>query len=408
MNILLITDPYPPEIRSVSLMMRELADGLVSKGHDVSVIASYPRHNLDAKTKGQELKELTVEGKVNVIRVKTPPHSKVNYLMRGLAQVMLPAIFFKAVKIYLKKKIDVVIVYSPPLTLALAAEKIKKVYGARYLLNVQDIFPQNAVDLGILKNRIIIRFFEAIEKRAYNAADHITTHTEGGRNFLIEKKGLPPQKVDVVSNWIDTTAFEIARATGDYRKRYGLEGKFIFLFTGIIGPSQNIDFLIDVAGRVADIRDICFLIVGDGKEKDRLRSIVERRGLKNIKFEPFVPQEEYPFLVKEADAGVICVNMKNRTSVMPGKMLGFMASSIPIAAFLNKENDCYRIIEEAGCGYAIPADDPDKAAAIVRKMFREREKLALYGRGGYEYALSRFSKKPCIDKLERIVGNGHA
>lgn len=403
MNILLVTDSYSPEIRSISYMVQELAEGFALKGHKVIVVTCWPKYNLSVKAKQKSFNTSTIENDVSVIRVKTLPHHRVNYLMRGIGQLSLPYLFLRKVKKIIKEKIDAFIVYSPPLPLAMLGGEIKKTYGARFLLNIQDIFPQNAVDLGIAKNRLVIKFFEWMERKAYKNADKITSHTESSRRFLIEKKQIPADKITTVYNWIDLNAFKDMKATGLFRERYELKNKFIFLFAGIIGPSQNLDFIIHIARKVAGIPEICFLFVGDGTEKERLQKIAEGYGLQNVKFQPFVPKEEYPFLVKEADVGLACLSSKNRTPVIPGKILGFMAASIPIVAFLNKESDAHGLIKEAQCGYSMLSNDVDEAANLIRKIFNEKDKLVHYGQNGYKYASTHFSKKACIDRLEQLI-----
>ncbi len=406
MNILLVTDSYPPEIRSISYMMQELAEELTSSGHRVTVITSWPRYNLSNEIQQKPFRAFSVEKGIQVIRVKTPPHHKVNYLLRGIAQLSLPYLFFRQLKKIVKYKIDAVIVYSPPLPLTILGNKVKKIYGAGYLLNIQDIFPQNAIDLGILKNNLVIRFFEHMEKKAYKDADRITSHTENSRMFLVKKKGVPAEKITIISDWIDLDIFKDAKANGRFRERYDLKNKFIFLFAGVIGPAQNLDFVLRIAKKVEDIPEICFLLVGDGTEKNRLQKMAEEYSLQNVRFQPFVSQREYPFLVKEADVGLICLSSKNKTAVVPGKLFGFLASSIPVVAFLNKESDGHRLIQEAQCGYSSLSDNLENALNLVKKIFNEKAKLAEYGRNGYQYAAKHFSKKVCIDKLEQLIIGG--
>ncbi|MCK5633390.1 glycosyltransferase family 4 protein [bacterium] len=403
MDILLITDCYPPEIRSISDLTQELAEEFTDRGHNITVVTSWPRYNLTIKAKQTDFDTFSIENNINVIRVKTPPHHKVNFIIRGISQLMLPYLFFKKLKKFNRQKIDAVIVYSPPLPLVMLGIKIKKIHNAKFLLNVQDIFPQNAIDLGIMKNKLIIKFFEWMENKAYEGAVKITSHTKHSREFLIEKKHIPSTKITVVPNWIDISNFKDIKARGIFREKYGLKDKFIFLFGGIIGPSQNLDFIIHVAKKIVDIPDLCFLLVGDGTEKKRLQKLVEEYDLQNVIFQPFISKEEYPFLVKEVDVGLACLNMKNRTPVIPGKILGFMASSIPVVAFLNKENDAHELIKEAQSGYSSLSDDPEKGTKLIRKIFNEKDKLAQYGQNGYNYTKTHFSKEICIDKIEQLI-----
>lgn len=403
MDILLITVTYPPEIRSISLMMREVAEELRSRGNRVTVVTSFPRSDLRATGDLAMFSEFSVENGVKVIRVMHASSRKGNYLARGIVEVMLPHFFFTTLNKYLNERIDAVIVYSPPLPLSAIANKIKKRYGAKYLLNVQDIFPQNAIDLGIIKNRLLIRFFEWIERRAYNEADRITAHSESNRKFLIFEKRVPERKTSTIYNWIDFAPYEDVEKIGLFRKKYRLEKKFIFLHAGIIGPAQGLDFIIQIARVVRDITEICFLLVGDGSEKQRLAKLAKANDLKNVVFKPFVSGEEYPLLAKDADVGLTCLSNKNRTPVYPGKLLGYMAASIPVVAFLNKESDGHYIIQKGKCGYSYLSEDCNKGAELILKVYKERESLTQLGCNGYEYAIAHFSKKVCIDKLEKLL-----
>jgi len=382
--------------------MQELAEELRDRGHKVTVATSYPYHNLSGNEKSFHFEKVSVENGIEVVRIKTLPSHGVGYLLRGISQLLLPYVFLYHLKRIIKHRVDVVIVYSPPLTLAITGGKVKKMNGARYILNVQDLFPQNAIDLGILKNKFLIAMFERIERNVYTRADAIAVHSEGNRKFLIEKKGVPSQKISTVHNWIDVEAFKNVQRTGIFRKRYRLENKFIFLFAGVIGPSQGLDFIIRVAKRLGDFPDICFLIVGDGIESERIKRLAERYRIENVYFKPFVSKEEYPLLVRDADVGLVSLSSKNKTPVVPGKILGYMAASLPVLAFLNKESDGHLIIKTAGCGYSAVSDDEENACDIIRTIYNEREKIHCYGENGFKYVVSNFSKGVCIGNLEKL------
>ena len=402
MKILIIVDVYPPEISSAGHLMHELAEGLCKKRHLVTVVTSYPRHYLDSSAKNKSFKTFSVEKGVEVIRVKTLPLHKVNYLIRGISQLILPFLFFRKIKKFIRKNLDAVIIYSPPLTLGLIGGRIKKYYGAKFILNIQDIFPQNAIDLGVLKNKFLIKFFEAIEKKVYQGADIITFNSEGGRRFLIEKKRLPPEKVITLYNWIDPAPYQNLTKDISFRKEYKLEGKFIFLFAGIMGPAQGLDFLVKVAREVSDIKDIVFLLVGDGMEKEKIQEMIKKYSLTNVVVGPLVPKEDYPYLLKDVDVGVVCLSPRNKTPFIPGKFLGYLAAGLPIIAFLNKESDGFSLIKQANCGYAAIADNPKRAAEIVRRVYDEKEKLGELGRNGRRYALSNLTVNACVARLEKI------
>lgn len=398
MNILLITDSYPPEIRSASHLMQELAEGLNERGFNVFVATTYPEYNLSKEQEEMIYPEFAEEKNIKVIRIKTLPHHNVNFIIRGISQLTMPYIFSLKIKKYITN-VDFIIVYSPPLTLANLSVSLKYYYGAKFILNVQDIFPQNAIDLGILKNRLLIKFFQYLEKKAYKGSDFIFVHSENNEKFLRERHPYISDKLAVLHNWIDTKEFEGLDRTNYFRKLYGLEEKFIILFAGVMGPSQGLSFVIEIAERVKDIEDMVFLFVGDGMERKKLEELAKRKELKNVIFKSFVAKETYPELVKDCDVGLVCLTDKNKTPVVPGKILGYMAAGIPVIAFLNKESDGHLIIKKAGCGYSCVYGDYSEAEKLIRDLYNKKEILEDIGKKGVQYVKENFDRDICIEKL---------
>ncbi|TSC59864.1 MAG: lipopolysaccharide biosynthesis protein [Parcubacteria group bacterium LiPW_15] len=401
-RILIVTDSYPPELRSASELMRDLAEGLSEDGHEVYAVTSYPRFNL-ADGEVKEYPEISTEGGVKVLRVKVLPHHKVNFIFRGIAQLLLPHLFYRAVRKNISGKLDFVILHSPPLPLSSVSAKIAKKYGGKYILNLHDFFPQNAVDLGILKSRPIVKFFEIMESRAYRAADKIVVPSESHKHFLAEHRNIGSSKVAVIPHWIDTAPFTAVKRTGKYRKLYGLENKFIFLFAGVLGPSQGLDFVLKIAERVREEKDIHFLFVGDGMMKLALMKYAAEHNLENVSFEPFVSKEEYPLLVKDADVGIISLTDKNRTPAVPAKLMGYMAGSIAAIGFLHAESDASLIIAESKCGLTAPFGDLDKGVEAVKNLYLGRAEIGKLGENAFNHTLKYFSKSVCLKEWEDVL-----
>lgn len=400
-NILIVADVYPPEVSSAANLMQELAEGLKRRGHNIFVATAYPRHYLAENGKKENFPLLADENGIKVLRVKILPHHKVNFLVRGLAQLTLPWLFFWQIRKNIKEKIDTVFVYSPPLPMGLVGIKIKKHFGTKFILNLQDIFPQNAIDLDILKNRSVIAFFERMEKKIYSRADLITFHSDGGREFLVEKKSVPREKIITLPNWVDLDPYGNLNRDISFRRDWGLTGKFVFLFAGILGPAQGLDFVVEAAKSVTDLKNTIFLLVGDGMEKEKIKKAAGN--LKNIVFKPFVSKDDYPYLVKEADVGLVCLSLKNKTPFVPGKFLGYLAAGKPVLAFLNKESDGFNLIEKACCGQAILAGDIKAAEAAIRRLAAAGPELADFGASGRRYLEENFAAEKVFDKIEKIL-----
>ncbi len=404
-NILIVADIYPPEVSSAAHLMQELAEGLKGRGHNVLVATAEPKYYLPKELEGKKFELFSDENGIKVIRIKTLPLKKVNFIIRGISQLLMPFLFFSKIKKYVREKIDVVIVYSPPLPLALIGGMIKRRYGAKFILNIQDIFPQNAIDLGVLKwwkHWPAILLFEWIEKKVYKKADKITFHSDGGKKFLIEKKGVPLDKIITLHNWINIEPFKNLSKNISFREEFGFNGKFVFVFGGIMGPAQGLEFMVKVAQKVSDLKDLVFLLVGDGTEKPKIEKMINDLNVKNVVIKPFVSKDEYPYLIKDFDVGFVCLSADNKTSFVPGKILGYMAASKPIVAFLNKESDGFAVLEEAKCGYAAKSDNLEEAEEIIRKIYAERDKLKEMGENGFKYVLKNLTLEAAVEKLEKL------
>lgn len=401
MNILLVTDAYPPEIRSSSHMMRELAQELLSRGHRITVLTSWPRYNVNAAQPVAQTEPKTFEEGATIIRVKTLPHHKVNFLVRGIAQLLMPQQFLRALRRFGTQDYQAVIVYSPPLPLAQVGSALRR-KGAYFALNVQDVFPQNAIDLGVLRNPMLIAMFRAMERAAYRNANRIFVHSESNLEFIKRARPQTGGKLAVLHNWVDAKSYRLPPSRR-YRDAYGLEGKFVIGFAGVMGPSQQLDLILDAASRLRSFEDIAFLFVGDGSELGRLKDLAHEQKLSNVLFRPFVPREDYPELLKNFDVGMVCLSPKNHTPVVPAKLLTYMAAGLPVLAVLNRESDGNAIVRTAECGLAVPSDEPDAILDAIKTMFDSRLDLLEWGKHGQVYVNQHFEKTAVISKFEQSL-----
>ena len=411
MKILLVTDSYPPEIRSASHLMLELAEELQQRGHQVTVITTWPEYNLDAGEEKKTFKELEIEDGITVIRVTTLPHHNVNYIVRGLAQLMMPLQFLLKLWKY-KIKPEAAVVYSPPLPLALVGSWLKR-RGIRNLLNVQDLFPQNAIDLGILRNPTQIRFFQALERYAYQTADIVTVHSEGNKKMVLEQNPDIAPKLKLLHNWVDIDHHTINSndlsghvnpcSAVDFRQKWNIRQKYVAVFAGVMGPSQYLELILEIAERMHQQTELLFLIVGDGKEKERLVQLAIDKKLTNVQFEGFISRNVYPDLLNACDIGLVCLSPQNQTPVVPGKILGHMAAGLPVAAFLHTASDGHALIREACCGVSANSADIEACVAVLEDLLSNSASFEQIGAAGKHYAIEHFSKQVCVSQLEAML-----
>ncbi|MCM0034309.1 MAG: glycosyltransferase family 4 protein [Burkholderiaceae bacterium] len=381
--------------------MLELAQELKHRGHDVTVITTWPEYNLDQAIEHKKFSEFEIEDGINVIRVKTLPHHNVNYIVRGLSQLLMPLQFLLKLKRY-KIKTDAVVVYSPPLPLALVGSWLRK-NGVRNILNIQDLFPQNAIDLGILRSNAQIKFFKALEKYAYKTADIVTVHSEGNRKMLLEQQDNIESKLKLLHNWVDVEHHSSEHSTVNFKQKWTIHQKHVAVFAGVMGPSQYLDLILMIAEQMQDQTDLLFLLVGDGKEKERLQALAKTKGLSNVRFEGFISRDIYPDLLNACSIGLVCLSPQNKTPVVPGKILGHMAAGLPVAAFLHTTSDAHQMISNANCGVSANSADVQECVRVMKDLLSRESEFDRIGLAGKQYAKQHFSKEVCVSQLEAML-----
>ena len=408
MNILLISDSYPPEVRSASRLMHEFATGLAQYGHDVTVLTTFPKYNL-AEGSSKDFRRVEKEDGIQVIRIHTLDIHLVGILRRGIGVLSLPFYFVQTGRKHVRNNIDIILVYSPPLTLVVAGSLLARHFKAKFVLNVQDLFPQNAIDLGMMKNRFLIAFFEMIEQYAYRSADFISVHSQGNLNTLLGKKRVEPKKIGVFHNWVEVNNKAGGESRDvDFRKEYGLSEKFVILFGGVMGPAQGLDVVLSAAEYLKNSK-ACFLVVGDGTEKSNLQKRALREELGNIVFKPFVELDKYEAVLECADAGLVTLSKEMKTPVVPGKLVSYMAKKIPVLASLNRESDGRQIVRDAGCGSLSDAGDGEQLARNVIRLMDSPDRAREMGESGWEYVIAHMSKEKILNQyialFERLLSN---
>ena len=301
-----------------------------------------------------------------IARVAVPQLFRDTPAGRGLWQ--LGCAFSFAVRSLTVSKPEVLLLYSPPLPLGLSAWGLRQLWGTPFVLNVQDLFPQSAIDLGILKSGFLIRLFERLERFIYQHADCITVHSSGNRDHVL-RRGATPERVTVMHNWVDCDFIQPGERLNGFSKEHGLDDKFVVSFAGVLGYSQDIDLILDAAHLLREIPDICFLVVGDGVEKNRLVQKAQGMKLLNVKFLAMQPRHRYPAILHASDVSLATLHAEVATPVVPSKILSIMAAGRPVIACLDLSGDAPRLINEAQCGYVLPPEDAQSLSETILLIF---------------------------------------
>lgn len=399
MRLLLLTAYFPPDTGSAAHLFYELGTALAKRGHEVWVVTGFPSYHAQGDL-SQYQRKLWMKEQLNsllVTRIAVPRLPRHIPLARGIWQMLCAVLFF--LPTLLMPRPDIVLIYSPPLPLGLTGWALKRFRKVPFVLNVQDLFPQSAIDLGILRNRTLIRFFEEMERFVYRRAAHITVHSSGNRDHVL-RKGASPHKVTVLSNWIDTDFLKPSPKNNRFRHELGLEGKFVISFAGVLGYSQDLDVVLEAAQRLADYPKIVFLIVGEGVEKPRLEKKAQEMSLSNVIFLPMQPRDRYCEVIAASDLSLATLYAKVRTPVVPSKILSIMAAGRPVIASMELSGDAPKLIEKARCGLVLPPGDAEGLAAAILKLYNNPDLCEEMGQNGRQYAEQYLSVGLAAERYE--------
>jgi len=401
MKILLLTAYFPPDTGSASHLFYELGKAFLKRGHEVSAITSvpgyFPRGDVGRYRRKMLVKE-TYDG-IHLIRLSLPKLPRQVPFARAIWQFSLPIIL--AIPLLFTKKPDVMLVYSPPLPLSLTGWLVSSLRKIPFILNVQDLFPQSVIDLGLLKNPLFIKPAEAMEKFIYRRASLITVHSPSNKNHVV-MKGVDPDKVSVIYNWVDTEFINPGPKENSLKDHYGLNNKFVVSFAGILGYSQDVDVILRSAKRLETFDDIQFLIVGDGVYKPRILKRAKEMDLKNVIFSPMQPRQTYPQVLHASDVSLSTLYSFIRTPVVPSKILSIMASGKPVIASMDLSGDAPKIINDAKCGFALAPEDPEGLSETILKLYNDPNLCEECGRNGREYVEQHFSLGKAVEEYEKL------
>lgn len=389
-HIAILCDSYPPEVRSAATLMGEVARGLRDRGWEVTVLTTRMGRGA-AREVG-----------IRVLGVPSLPLHDVPAWRKGLAWLALPAVVAGAGALFMRRP-DVLWVYSPPLTLGIAAAALKRRFRCRLVLHVQDLFPDNAVDLGLLRDPILIRSWRLVEDLSYRAADRVVVHSAGHVPWLCRHPALAgrPGAVEIVPNFVDVEAVQALSPDADLKPRLGLQGRFVFVFGGVMGFAQDLTTVADAARLLRDRSDLAFLLVGDGVA----REAAQRRagGLDNVVFHDWVPPREFAGWLRACDAGLVTLRPEMTTPVVPSKTLTFMAAGLPVVAAVPRTSDARDLVSRARCGLWVPAGDARALADACAALASDPASARVMGQRGLAACRESFSREAGLERICQVL-----
>ena len=341
-------------------------------GHSVYTISPYEKRT-GLQTAYEE------KNGIHMLHVRTGNVTgMVSLIEKGLAQLSIEPIFIKAIKKYYSNvKFDLVMYSTPPITFCNAIEYIKRRDNAKTYLLLKDIFPQNAVDIGMMSKSGIkghlYKFFRNKEKKLYGLSDYIGCMSPANVEYVKQNNPeIDNYRVEVCPNCIEVVDKSInEEERRSIRKKYDIPlEKRVFVYGGNLGKPQGIDFLIECLHSQENSKDNYFLIVGDGTEYGKIEEFVKSSNQNNIRLMKRLPQEDYDTMVGACDVGMIFLDHRFTIPNFPSRVLSYMQAKIPVLACTDSNTDIGKIIEEAGFGSWGESNDVNGFVECVNKIMQ--------------------------------------
>lgn len=402
MRVLIVCHYFPPEIGAPQARLSELAGAWTDAGDEVTVLTGMPNHPtgvMPERYRGRVRVDESLDG-ARVVRtwLYATPNT-------GMVKKTLGHLSFTVTGLVLGLRptgaADVVVVSSPTFFSVFSAWALARAKRARLIVEVRDLWPAIFVELGVLRNPLVIRALEALEMAAYRAADAVVVVTEGFRNDLL-RRGVPGEKVHVIPNGADLDRFA---APGDDAGRARTElgagpGETLVLYIGAHGISHGLETVADAAAKLAG-EPVHFAFVGEGAEKERLGARVRELGLTNVTMRPGVPREEVSRLLAAADVCLVPLrDVPLFSSFIPSKMFEYLAASKAVVGSVRGEPA--RILEAAGAVVVAP-EDPAALAGAVRDLAGDPVRRMAMGHAGRAYVAEHFDRARLASDYRAIL-----
>lgn len=400
MKILFLLLDYSKDENHLGLY-KELVYEFKDRGEEVYVAT------VSEKKYGFET-QLAKENGVNVLRIKTGNMFGVSFIEKGLTNLTLGSVFKKEINKYFNNiKFDLVIHHTPPITFTPVIDYLKIKYKTKSYLILRDIFPQNAVDLGIIKNRILFNFFRKKEEKLYEKSDFIGCMSQGNIEY-IEKHNLEvdKNKLHILRNWGKIKPI-LNIDKKSIREKYGFsENDFILVFGGNMGKPQGLEFLLKLAKEYKNKSDIKFLLIGKGNEKSKLQNIKKNENLDNVIFLDFIPRVEYELLTGACDIGIVSLHSCFTIPNIPSKTVDYCKLSLPILAVVDKNTDYPKILEnEAKCGLSSIYGDLEKYKENLEKLYNDFDLRVKLGKNGRQYYENELGVDKAYETIMKQIKN---
>ena len=366
----------------------DLLREMIRDGHEVYCISpSEKRCNVQT--------HLEEHGKLLKLRIGNT--QKTNLIEKGISTLMIEPQFKQAIRKYFPKvKFDMILYSTPPITLLSAITYVKKRDQAKTYLMLKDIFPQNAVDLGMMQKSglkgLLYQFFRSKEKALYAASDRIGCMSQANVDYVLQHNPeIAPEILEICPNAIEPHALNLTDEERiEMRKKYGIPTeKTVFVYGGNLGKPQGIPFIIECLRREKDNEKAFFLLVGDGTEYGRIDAFVREESPANVKLMRRLPKEDYDRMIAACDVGMLFLDHRFTIPNFPSRMLSYMQAGLPVLACTDPNTDVGNVAVSGGFGWWCESNSVESVHQLIYQAMQCDTRQM--GAVGYEYLHHNYS-----------------
>lgn len=389
MNLIVICPHFDPDVAPTGVVMTSIAEHLAELGHRLHVVTALPwyeLHRVEPAWSGRMIRHQDTEwGRVT--RVHPFPTDKTNIPARAVAFSGFTAISTLAALVS-RSRPDAVLAMSPPLILGPAGCAVARLRSIPFVFNIQDVYPDVAIEVGAITNPHVIAAAEMLERVTYGAADAVTVLSQDLQanveaKLVAASDPAAATKVRVIPNFIDTEAIQPGPRENAYRREHGLTGRTVVMYAGNLGYSQSVELLLDAAVALAHDRSVVFVINGGGSARPGLEQ--RARDLDNVRFVGLQPRARLGEVLAAADLHVVPLRGGLARSSVPSKLYSILAAGRPIVASVDRDTEVARTVEAADAGIAVGPDDPEAFTEAIRRMLASPSDAERRGRSGRRF-----------------------
>lgn len=411
MKLVLVSQWYPPEQAPIGYMVRELAQAMIARGHEVTVITGFPNHP-SGNVFGGYRKQWCLKEKVDGIDIwrmylyTAPNPGKLSRILTFLSFT-----FTSAWALLAHSRYDLIFAVFQPLSVGVTLPLIAMLKRSRLILNIQDLHPDVPIELGLIRNPLLVRMLRWVERFGYCSANGLAVICEQFKTHCVAR-GAKNVDVAVIPNWIDLDEIVPGDRNNQFKESLGLSPEHVvILYAGTVGLVSGAEIALHAASLLEkELPEVRLVFVGEGPALGGLKEYAQQNGMANVLFAPFQPREKLSEVQAIADISLVSLRRGKGRASVPSKVLGYMAAARPVIASVDGDSETAALVVQSNCGMVVePGNNAALAGAIVH-LIGDRQQMIRLGSNGRHFLEANYRKEKItgqyVDFFEDIVGRG--